>query len=70
MKKLLTVLVVAVLLLVGVSMASARCTVSRKNVARGVVHEFVDVDCNGTIDIVQEWRWNGAVWVTTRWWKY
>lgn len=51
-------------------MASARCTVSRKNVARGVVHEFVDVDCNGTIDIVQEWRWNGAVWVTTRWWKY
>jgi len=70
MKKLLTGLVLALLIFVGVSAASARCTVDRVTVARGVVHEFVDVDCNGSIDIVQEWRWNGRVWVATRWWRY
>jgi hypothetical protein len=70
--KMIKRIILAVLasLIISVS-ASASCwnVISEKIVAPGVVHEFVDRDCDWNADIVQEYRYNGYGWVMTRWWQ-
>lgn len=44
--------------------------IDRITISHGVVHEFVDRNCDRTIDIVQEYVWNGRRWEPTRWWWY
>lgn len=69
MKKLLVIAAAA--LMFWASSAAACWNVQWRTVIRpGVVHEFVDRDCDGTVDIVQEYVWNGTTWVATGWWWY
>lgn len=68
MKKI--IIAILMVLMLSVSSASAACLIDRIVMRPGVIHDFIDTDCNGTIDIVQEFRLINGQWVPTQWWYY
>lgn len=69
-KIIVSLLLLATVLCFTVPADACWVVIDRRIIRPGVVHEFVDRDCNGTIDIVQEYRLIGGVWQPTVWWLY
>ena len=69
-KKFLSTLAILVILLTNIPSVYGACVIDRVRMSYTIVHEFVDVDCNGTIDIVQEYQLINGIWTPTRWWYY
>lgn len=62
MKKLLTIAVL-LMSLVLVTPALSKCIVSQRRVDPWTTVVLVDLDCNGLIDTVETWKWNGRQWI-------
>jgi hypothetical protein len=61
MKKLIaTVLLLLVLL---VQPVFGKCIVNQQRVDPYTTLVFVDIDCNGWVDVVEVWKWNGQRWI-------
>lgn len=41
----------------------SKCIVSQQRVDAYTTLVFVDMDCNGWVDTVETWKWNGVRWV-------
>lgn len=73
MKKLMSMIIVLIILTFSgmtYAMQPGQCwfVMERRNIAYGVVHDFVDVTCDRIPDIVQEYRFINGRMVPTQWW--
>ena len=61
MKKLIAIGVLLLSLLV--QPAFGKCIVNQQRVDPYTTLVFVDLDCNGWVDVVEVWKWNGHIWI-------
>lgn len=64
MKKLIVGFILCLTLLFGSAIeSSAICIVRQVRISPVIVLAYIDINCDGFIDIVQKLWWNGYTWV-------
>jgi len=61
LKKILAI--VALLMFLLVPSVFGKCIVSKQRPDPYTTLVFVDIDCNGWVDVVEIWKWNGRMWI-------
>lgn len=62
MRKLIVMLVLIISLLI-TGTATARCIAGQNRIDRWTTLVLVDINCDGYIDAVETWKWNGNQWI-------
>jgi hypothetical protein len=62
LKKLLAI-TFFILMMAVVQPAEAKCIAGQQRVDPVTTLVYVDLDCNGFVDVVEVWKWNGYQWI-------